>query len=90
MSLKYITDDKICLDIGIEIGKRFFKLEVHEGDDDCVCYNEFTQEKADEIIQFGLKYGYFKCHYELGELYYHATKAGLALLDSRGIINETS
>ena len=79
----WVTDDPTSSDIGVQIGlkyKIFTKCDNPEHEDKI---HGVDQVNVNKIIQFGLREGYFKGHLELDEFYYHSTKKGLALLDSK-------
>jgi len=83
--MKFVTDDYLSVDVGIEIAIKFGFGSRHIDDNGKEHFHGFEQDKVDEIINFGAKKNYFKIHLELGEWYYHPTKEGLSLLSSNNI-----
>ena len=74
---EYVTDDPYTTEVIIRYSmkRKFMNTEIINGKSE---YN-FHKDPT-EIIECGIREGFFKVHLELGEWYYHPTASGIALL----------
>lgn len=76
--LNFVTEDRLTVEVGLELGIKLGLITKDENDKFVCCHHDI-----DRVIQYGVKNGFFKPHFEFGEPYYHTTQAGIDLLDSR-------
>lgn len=83
---KYVTDDPYTSQVIIQfaVNRGMMQIVTKDGK----TQYDFDETKVDEIIERGIREGFFKVHLELGEWYYHPTFSGLALLKCKCCGNE--